>query len=95
MFSLWKGLITPRIARREEVEQVLAEVAGAHGVPPTAIKSATRRAKVCSARDELCYRLRKMGWSTPRIGQFLNRDHTTILAADRRHKAFLQSILPG
>jgi chromosomal replication initiator protein len=67
---------------------IVHEVATAHGLPDSAIYGYSRRAPVVRARDEASWRVRReMGWSLPKIGRLLRRDHTTVLVAIRRHQA--------
>lgn len=35
--------------------------------------------KLADARSMVARHLRSLGWSTPKIGRLLNRDHTTII----------------
>jgi len=43
----------------------------------------SRQSPAPHARAALYRHLRELGWSTPRIGAFVGRDHTTILSALR------------
>ncbi len=40
--------------------------------------------KIATARNAVCYFLRKQGLSTNMIGRAINRDHTTVIANSRR-----------
>lgn len=58
-----------------------------HGVSFSEIQSKRRRPRLVRARDELCYLIREnLPWSFPEIGHFVNRDHSTVFQAVRRHK---------
>lgn len=70
----------------------VVEVSSTTRVPPAAILSDTRVARVVRARDAVVALLRRAGWSSPRIGRALRRDHTSVLAAARRHAARLQEM---
>lgn len=45
------------------------------------------RPAVAAARNELMWRLRRCGWSYPKIGRLLGRDHTTVMSGVRRHES--------
>ena len=57
----------------------------ASGIPVGRLKSAVRGATQTSqARAGLCNFLSNQGWSTPEIGQFIKRDHSTVVYALRK-----------
>lgn len=58
---------------------IIAEICALRGVDPRKIVSSCRVKKVFRARMEIAIRLHGCGYSTPRIGRWLNHDHTTIL----------------
>lgn len=60
--------------------KVLREVAQKHGLKPEVIRSDQRFRHVIEARRELCVRLREeLEWSYERIGDFLGRNHASII----------------
>lgn len=68
------------------MRSILAQVAQAHGLTPTAILSPTRLRAVSEARQEAMALMKKEGHSSTKIGLFLGgRDHTTILHGVKRH----------
>ena len=70
--------------------RALHEVARKHGVHVRDIRSTNRTKYVVAARNELAHRLvRELGWSLPRTGEFIGRDHSTILHAVRQHEEWL------
>lgn len=60
---------------------LLSAVASATGIPASEILGRSHRWPVADARHVLAYALRERGWSYPRIGAALGRDHTTIMHA--------------
>lgn len=58
---------------------VLRDAARAWNVPAEQILSPKRDMRTCAARWAVMHALDDMGWSSTKIGQFLNRDHTTVL----------------
>lgn len=72
--------------------QVLREVARKHGVAPREIRSTCRWRHVVAARHEVAYRLvRELEWSTLRAGEFLGRDHATIINSIKAYEAALRA----
>lgn len=51
----------------------------AQGLTMPQLKSANRSRRLVEARRRIARYLRQHGWSTPEIGRFIDRDHTTIL----------------
>lgn len=51
------------------------------------LRAYDRRAGVSAARNELMWRLRQAGWSFPRIGRLLHRDHSTVMHGCRVYEA--------
>lgn len=58
---------------------IIKRVAGMHGVDPADITRPNRTKKVFRARVVVAKLLDRRGYSSPRIGEMLNHDHTTIL----------------
>ena len=65
---------------------ILADVAEAHGLTVAQVVGERRTQRFVRARVEVINRIdRELGWSTSRIAQLLNRDHTTVVHhLDRR-----------
>jgi chromosomal replication initiation ATPase DnaA len=63
----------------EETRQHLTAIARKHGVTLEALRAKGKFKVLCDARRE-CYTYlhQERGWSTPQIGGFFNRDHTTV-----------------
>lgn len=51
------------------------------GLTLAEVRARDARPGMVAIRREISHYLRRHGWSTPRIGAFLGRDHTTILHA--------------
>lgn len=62
-----------------QARDIVREVAAQYGVDEARILGKCRKEKVFRARIEIAKRLDARGYSTPRIGAILNKDHTTIL----------------
>lgn len=74
------------------IAQIRKEVCEAHGIALDQIKSPCRYKEVVHARSELCYRLKnELGLSYPRIGAYLNRDHTSIMQSVKRWPYFKEN----
>jgi hypothetical protein len=66
--------------------RIVDQVAKKHGVSFTVMKGDNRRKDVTLARFEVCARLYdETGMSLPQIGRMLNKDHSTVFHAIRRH----------
>lgn len=63
---------------------IIHRVAKLHDVTPDDITGPSKLPEHCQARFHVMRELRAKGWSTPRIGRLLNRDHTTIVYGLRR-----------
>ena len=77
--SFWQPPEAPEAPDRPG-RRVLRTVADVFGVAEGRILSPRRDAPAAAARQAVCYVLRELlGWTLPQIGQFLKRDHTTVL----------------
>ncbi|MET0439185.1 MAG: helix-turn-helix domain-containing protein [Devosia sp.] len=65
------------------VRQYAREEAARFGCSASEILSPLRRWDVVAARRAVMRRLRDDGFSTPQIGKWLDRDHTTVLSGLR------------
>ena len=76
------------------VDQIAAAVSKMTGVPVAGIFGRKTGAHVSKARFRVIRELRRLGWSTPRIGSAMDRHHTSILSALKRAEALWGPILP-
>lgn len=60
-------------------EDFIKECATLFSIHPRDLMGNYRFAFVVRARQALYLALRKRGWSYPRIGRFLDRDHSTVI----------------
>jgi len=68
--------------------RILEQVAARHGLCSNLILGKCRSAEIVEARWEVFWRLRhELGWSYPRIGKFMNKDHSTAIHACQRMAA--------
>ena len=74
----------PPALTRYTGREIIARVAKLHDVDPDDITGPSRHAELCEARFCIMRELRDKGWSTPRIGRLLNRDHSTVVHGLRR-----------
>ena len=65
-------------------QQAVKSIERATGVSCAEIQGPSRKAHIVAARWQVIALLRARGWSLPKIGKELNRDHTTILYALRQ-----------
>lgn len=66
--------------------RIVADTALEFGVSVESISGEARMKCFVEARKKVCWRLsRELGWSLPRIGRWVNRDHTTVLHAVRMY----------
>jgi chromosomal replication initiation ATPase DnaA len=66
-----------------QARQMVGEIADRHGVSFAEIIGPRKHRKVLAARYEAIRAVNREfpGWSSPKIGRFFNRDHTSILSA--------------
>lgn len=77
--------ILPRAVLPPGVRAVIADVCLKHGVSRDQVLSRYRGTdEVVQCRMEICYKLRQRGASYPLIGQYIGRDHTSVLNSVRR-----------
>lgn len=72
-----------------DVRALIIETANTHGVSPRELVFESRKQRIVKARDEAIYEVKraKPMRSLPRIGQWFDRDHTSIMASLARHAA--------
>ncbi len=88
-------LAGPRVApwprktlNRAKLEEDIRAFCATHDIDAAEIWSTKRSRPICLARDKVIHWLRcERHLSLPQIGALLNRDHTGVLAAVRRHEA--------
>lgn len=62
-------------------EQLVTATSFMFGVDRSDLLSSNRTARVAEARQALAWALRQANWSLEAIGEYLHRDHTTIIYA--------------
>ena len=73
-------------------EHVARQIADEHGLTLEQVRHKTRTKVYSQCRDEIAYVLhRSYSFSFQDIGAVLNKDHTTIMAGERRHGKSLGS----
>lgn len=65
--------------RKEQIEQIIRDVCARHEIPVRVIRGESRDRMAVAARREICQRLYDMGLSSPQIGRWINREHTSVL----------------
>jgi len=82
----------PAKVRRPTLRYLLEEVAEEYDLKPSLILGLLKTAHIAQARQDFMWRARQMKWSDgsprysyPQIGDFLGRDHTTVIHGVRRH----------
>ena len=84
-------LLGPTVNARP-MHAIAAEVCEARGVSPVDFFSKRRKRPYVLARQEFCWRARNETFASyPKIGQFLDRDHTTIMDAVKKHEERMKS----
>lgn len=71
---------------KSRIAQHAAEAAAAHGVTPEDVMGRGRTVGVVRARVALWQRLSDEGFSLYAIGQAVDRHHTTVMHALRKHQ---------
>ena len=65
---------------------LLEPVLQRHGITWKQVAGKVRVTAIVAARHECMWVLRHAGMSFPKIGRFMNRDHTTVLHGVRQHE---------
>lgn len=76
--------VTPRADADRSIAIAIAKAAGHYGVLPTDIMSTSREKRVAQARHVALWLAREAGVTYPKIGQAVQRDHSTVIASCRR-----------
>jgi chromosomal replication initiator protein len=75
--------VNKRVTRAQEI---LSETIREHDVSIADVMGQSRSRHIAKVRHHVMWRLKKeLGMSLDQIGRLLNRDHTTVLYAIRRH----------
>ena len=83
VLSLWKGWLP----RRQTMAQIVAEVAGRHGLEVSDLRGECRLQEISWARQEAMAIMMAAGKSSVQVGIFLGgRDHTTVLHGVKAHR---------
>lgn len=88
-FSQWHGMHTPKVSRGScgaDAKAYMAERARDLKVSVSELLGPNRKRAAAWPRQQIMAELYATGrYSLPAIGRLFNRDHTTVLAAVRRH----------
>ena len=85
MFDDYVTITKGKMQYSKIVTQMIAEITEETGYSLAEIRSPRRQPELVRIRQELYWRIYKhTDWSLPRIGEILNRDHTTILYGIRQ-----------
>lgn len=76
--NVWSGQMS-------RAQDILKEVAAAHGITVTALVAPRRIQVLVEARHEAQYRLRELGLPLKLIAMLTGTDHTTVIHGVRRH----------
>lgn len=74
------------IAKPSSSESILRNISVEFDVSVDELLGTDRCAAITRARQEAYLRLRELGWTLPRIGRRMKRDHTTIMHGIQRAK---------
>lgn len=69
---------------------IAGPIAEAYGIPLSDMRGESKERRFVWPRQEAMLAMREAGFSTPRIGQFFRRDHSTVMhgiAAARKRRA--------
>lgn len=69
--------------------EIILRCAHLFGVPTARVKGYARAEGAREARFALYAALRRRGWSYPQIGDFLDRDHATVIHGVRKAEAMV------
>lgn len=75
-----------------QMSEIVASVAKVAAVPVAEIMGTSRLRKVARARQLAMWHGRQAGLSYPQIGQFLNRDHTSVMNGVRRVEQLMKGL---
>jgi chromosomal replication initiation ATPase DnaA len=69
-----------QLTPRERIQRMIDEVCLRHLIDKSELLGSSRYRKAVKARRDVIVKLDAMGLSSVRIGQIVNRDHTSVLA---------------
>lgn len=69
-----------------DMRKIAAGIAGGYGLTVSDLRSNDRHIDIVHPRQHVMFALREAGFSMTRIGQFLRRDHTTVMYGARAHE---------
>lgn len=72
--------------QRVTIRDICEEVCARTGLTLPEIRGLSRVARVVQPRQEVMWLAAKAGKSTPEIGRFFSRDHTTVIHGIRAHQ---------
>lgn len=83
-----RAVTEPVLAGRRDqaVDHLVRDVLDQHQVDLDQLRAKSRQVRIVRARRHLAWVLREAGWSFPRIGKFLDRDHSTVMHAVRQYE---------
>lgn len=74
------------VSTRKKLSEIATEVCKKHEVSMDCLKGNRRNRPEVRARQEFCWRARReTNKSLPQIGMFINRDHSTVVYAVKKH----------
>lgn len=89
-FPVYTTILSPM---QQKSEAIIREVAMTYGVPPKLLISNHRGEDAVRARHIVMWRLRnQLGFSYPKIGRILSRDHTTVMHGVKKVQGKMDSI---
>ncbi|MCV6826020.1 MULTISPECIES: helix-turn-helix domain-containing protein [Halocynthiibacter] len=69
-----------------DFEEITEKVCDVYGISQQLLVSKNRSFRVCEARNEAVWHLLQLGHSYTAIGRAFNRDHSTVIHAEKRHQ---------
>lgn len=67
-------------------QRIIASVADKHGLTVADLRGRSQRYRIAHARQEAFFELMRHGYSSPLIGSWFGRDHTTVLHGVCAHR---------
>ena len=75
----------------ETIASIISGVCNRHGVTLDQLIAKDRSGRIVAARHEVYARLREAGFSLPRIGRKMKRDHKTVHSGSVRYWAAMKA----
>ncbi len=79
-------LMREQCATKETMARIAKNVAEKHQISGHEMRSQRRLAPLVRARQEAMHLMKEAGYSTPQIGRYFRRDHTTVLHGVAMHE---------